>query len=213
MGIFSPDSKFMKLFGTLAELMLLNMLYLICCIPLFTVGAAQAGLYTGLRNILEPDSEGGYVQAFFRGFRSGFGRITLAWLPFMVIIGLLVWSLVPMTYYQGAGFHAPVWAAVAGICVCAVLSTVMTLFHARFSCSAGQLIRNAVLVTLRFPVRSICAALLIWLPVLALAFYLEVFLRLSIALALIYFSMVFVMNISLFKKPFQILTDHFMESQ
>ena len=93
MGIFSYDSKLMRLLGGLADMMLLNVLYIVCSIPVFTMGAAQAGLYNGLRNLHDPESEGGYVKAFFRGFQDGFLRITLVWTALLILVLGLVYLL------------------------------------------------------------------------------------------------------------------------
>ena len=44
MKLFSPDSKFMRAMSTLGDLMLLNLVFLLCCIPVVTVGAAVTAL-------------------------------------------------------------------------------------------------------------------------------------------------------------------------
>ena len=46
MKLFSPDSKFMRAMSRLGDLLLLNLVFLLCCLPLVTVGAAQTALYT-----------------------------------------------------------------------------------------------------------------------------------------------------------------------
>jgi uncharacterized membrane protein YesL len=78
-NIFGIDSKFMQLLSKLWDLMMLNLLYLICCIPVVTIGAAQAGLYRSVRAMKDPDSDYTWTQAFFKGFKDGFGRITFVW--------------------------------------------------------------------------------------------------------------------------------------
>lgn len=44
--IFSPDSRFMRIMGCVADLILLNLCYLLTCVPVLTIGAASAALYT-----------------------------------------------------------------------------------------------------------------------------------------------------------------------
>ena len=56
-GLFSYDSKPMQLLGFLGDLILLNILYLVCCIPLFTIGAAQAGLFTACKVLLDKEDD------------------------------------------------------------------------------------------------------------------------------------------------------------
>ena len=46
MGIFSPDGALARLLNTLGNLIVLNILTIICCVPVFTAGAAMTALYT-----------------------------------------------------------------------------------------------------------------------------------------------------------------------
>ena len=43
--LFSYDSKLMQTLTFVADLILLNILYLLCCVPMFTIGAAQGALW------------------------------------------------------------------------------------------------------------------------------------------------------------------------
>lgn len=45
-GQFSMNSKVMQMLGRIEDLMVLNVVYVITCIPIFTIGAATAALYT-----------------------------------------------------------------------------------------------------------------------------------------------------------------------
>jgi len=98
-NIFSYDSKLVTSLSFIADLFILNLLYLVCCLPLFTIGAAQAGLHNAVRILQDPLDGRSTVKAFFRGFKEGFGRITLAWLLFYVIEGILYYTLyITLTY-------------------------------------------------------------------------------------------------------------------
>ena len=44
--LFSYDSKLMQTLTFVGDLIILNLLYLLCCVPVFTIGAAQAVLET-----------------------------------------------------------------------------------------------------------------------------------------------------------------------
>ena len=46
MSFFSLDSKFMQALSRIADLILLNLVFLVTCIPIFTIGAASAALYS-----------------------------------------------------------------------------------------------------------------------------------------------------------------------
>ena len=43
MGIFSPDGALARLLNTLGNLIVLNILTIICCVPVFTAGIVYDG--------------------------------------------------------------------------------------------------------------------------------------------------------------------------
>ena len=47
--LFSLNSPWVKRFAMLTNLVILNLLWLVCCIPVFTIGAATAALYQKCR--------------------------------------------------------------------------------------------------------------------------------------------------------------------
>ena len=44
-NIFNPDNKFFSFMGRVADLMILNLLCIVCCIPVVTAGQAIAAMY------------------------------------------------------------------------------------------------------------------------------------------------------------------------
>lgn len=78
-ALFSPDSRFMRVMSRVADLVLLNLCYLLTCVPLFTIGAASAALYTVCFRF-GTDEEKGVIRSYFRAFRENFKRGTGVWL-------------------------------------------------------------------------------------------------------------------------------------
>lgn len=210
-GIFSPDSRFMQILNVVSDFVILNVIYLLCCLPVFTIGAAQAGFYTAMRTITDPEDDSSCLKAFFRGFAGGFGRVTLVWSALAVLMGVLVWSLLLVGYYGGG--QAAVWMSVAGVCVCALFQSVITPFHARFQCTALQLLRNAFFLILGNPLRCIGVTVLTWGPVILGLLSVNRFLQGTIVVLTIYYSLAFLFNTTLLRKPFQRLTENFYKAQ
>ena len=63
---FTPDSKFMTFCIRLVELTKLNLLWLFCCLPVFTAGAATTAMLTCLYAWKAQEPCGGKV--FFAAF-------------------------------------------------------------------------------------------------------------------------------------------------
>ena len=44
-GVFNPDSPLMRALGVVWDLIVLNLLFLVCCIPVVTIGPAITALH------------------------------------------------------------------------------------------------------------------------------------------------------------------------
>ena len=68
--LFDIESPLMTWLSRLADLMVLNLLWLLSCVPIITVGAATAALYSASIAIMEGRC-GSAAGAFWREFRGG----------------------------------------------------------------------------------------------------------------------------------------------
>lgn len=85
MNIFSMDSVFYRFISKLGDLMILNLLFLVCCLPVITIGASLTALYTMLLKLVR--NESGYIaKGFFNAFKDNFRQSTIIWL-IMAAIG------------------------------------------------------------------------------------------------------------------------------
>ncbi len=83
--------------NTLCNFFVLNLIFLITCVPIFTIGSALASLYY----IMSKETKGEYgylVRTYIREFKRNFKDGTLAFLPLlasgsMILFNLLFWPL------------------------------------------------------------------------------------------------------------------------
>lgn len=75
---FTPDSKFFVFCSRLVELVKINLLWMIGCVPVVTVGAATTAMITCLYAFRREEPCGSRV--FFAAFRRSFRTATLLWL-------------------------------------------------------------------------------------------------------------------------------------
>lgn len=211
-SIFSYDSKLTQTVMTVADYIILNVLFVICCIPIITIGAAQAGLYSGISALNNPDDDTSCIRKFFQGFRSGFCTITLLWTITLAIIGMLIYLLYVLLILKTAGAYAPVWVCAVALAVLIVYQSVMVIFHSRFGCTPWQLVKNTLFVLFAHPLRSIAVAALIWFPVVLCALAFDIFIKNLILLAICYYSIASLLSLSVMKKPFKTLEDNFYNS-
>lgn len=87
-NVVDSDNGVWKLFGILADAMILNIMFVICCIPVVTIGAAVTALYTVTLRMAEKKHT--YVMKdFFKAFKSNFKQSTIIWL-IMLVIGVFI---------------------------------------------------------------------------------------------------------------------------
>ena len=212
MNIFSYESKPMQILMFVGDLIILNVVFLACCLPIFTIGAAQAGLYTAMRQLLNKDDDTSAVAAFFRGFKSGFGRVTLAWGLLFLLEAFLMFVLKNVMAFDELIGGAPVICTVVALCVVCLFQAIVTLFHSRFECTAFQLYRNAWFMIFAHPLRSVFTGLLVFAPVIVFfGFGIYNFMAATPLWGTIYFSTAFMFVNTVTNKPFQVLIDHFNE--
>ena len=89
--MFSPDSKIMQILSRITDLILLNLLFLISCLPIFTIGAAITALYTMCFRLMREEYSS-IMKSYLKAFRSNFKAATAAW-------GILLVIAVPAVYY------------------------------------------------------------------------------------------------------------------
>lgn len=204
-NLFSYDNPIMQLLMKIGDMIILNFIFLICSLPIFTIGAAQAGLYTAMKVMQDPEDDSSLVEAYFRGFKNGFGTITIAW-GLMIVVMVLV----ALACAYAAGFGLPTWICIVPIAVMAWYIAQIPAFHSRFGCTVWQLIRNVWFLIIAHPLRTIMVAVLSWLPLgLFISKYAFVFFTLVPIWCTLYFSTATAFSYSFLKKPFNVLIKHF----
>lgn len=73
---FSMDSKFFIVMSRIADLILLNILCIICCIPVITAGASITALYYVTLKMAR-DEESYIIRSFFHSFKQNFKQATI----------------------------------------------------------------------------------------------------------------------------------------
>ena len=88
MKFLDLDSPLMRFLEKVADLMWLNILTMICCITLFTIGASLTALhYMAIKIVREEEC---YItRGFFKSFRENFRQSTVIWLILVVVFAVL----------------------------------------------------------------------------------------------------------------------------
>lgn len=97
MKFFNLDSPVMQALGKMADLMWLNILTLICCIPVVTAGASLTAMHYMALKIVR-NEECYITKGFFKSFKENFKQATLIWLLMVIVIAVLTGDFIIMKY-------------------------------------------------------------------------------------------------------------------
>lgn len=106
MKFFSYDSKFSQIMLKLCTGCYLNMLWIICSLPIFTIGAATAALYSVTLKIAR-DEDPPILTTFVKALRENFKQATVLWL-ILLGAGLLLGADGYILYHLYRSTQGPV---------------------------------------------------------------------------------------------------------
>lgn len=87
-NLFSMDNPVIQFLARVGDLILVNFLFLLCSIPVVTIGPALAGLNKMTQDIAN-EEEKGVFSTFFRAFGQNFKQATASWLVLLLfLVGL-----------------------------------------------------------------------------------------------------------------------------
>lgn len=90
--LFNMDNKFFTVMGRVADLIMLNVVFLICCLPVVTIGASLTALhYVTLK--MARNEESYIIKSFFKSFKQNFKQATIINLIMLVIGAVLYLDL------------------------------------------------------------------------------------------------------------------------
>lgn len=85
---FNMDNKFFVFMGKIADLCMLNLLCIICCIPIVTAGASLTALYYVTMKMVR--NEEAYIfRSFFKSFKENFKQATIINVIMLIVAVLL----------------------------------------------------------------------------------------------------------------------------
>ena len=202
-NLFHYENPFIQFLVRVGDLMILNALFILCSLPVVTLGASLTAMHRVTQNMLFEQEEP-LLKAFFRAFRQNFRQSTLAWLVELVVIVSLVCDvLLVMAYFDGGLAKAMyILVAVLAILVAGVFSYLMPLI-ARYENGMRQQVYNAVVLAIIKLPKTVLLMLLNLLPVILLLISVPVFVQTLIFWVIIGFAFVSFLTSSILKPVFQ----------
>ncbi len=97
---FDMDSPMMTSFTRLRDIVVLNMLTFVCCLPVVTIGAALTAMHSICLKI-ERDECGYVSKQYFESFKENFKQATVIWLLMIVAAAFIAVDFYAASQFEG----------------------------------------------------------------------------------------------------------------
>ncbi|MBQ3487521.1 MAG: YesL family protein [Clostridia bacterium] len=165
--MLNPEGVFFQFLSRVGDLIILNFLFLICCIPVVTAGAAYAALCKVCMDMVY-EQEAGIAKSFFLAFKENFRQATVVWIAeLVVLVSLVCDGLLIMSYFPGSKAMYILLGVLAFLVLCVCTHMIPLLI--RYRNGLKQHLSNAmVLAVIRLP-RTVLMIAVTALPLIVFA--------------------------------------------
>lgn len=157
-GLFHYDNPVWRFIGKLGDLILLNILWIVCSIPIVTIGASTTAVYYVTMKLVR-DEEDGVIKGFFHSFRENFRQATVIWLILLAagaLLGFDFWFfLTGQMKLQGLAQTVMVAAFGGLVLIVLFIATYVFAIQARFYNPVKRTLFNAFFMSVRHLLQTI----------------------------------------------------------
>ena len=156
---FNPDRPLLAFITKMTYSAYLNILWLVCSLPIVTVGASTTALFYVTLKMAE-DRDDGLTRMFFRAFRQNFKPATKLWL---ILLGVGVFLGVDDYILLHLWSQNVFWTLIAALLIAAAIVYAIVLLYAfpllaRFENTTFGILKASLLVGLRYLVCTLVMA-------------------------------------------------------
>lgn len=172
-NLWHPDSPFMQKMTSITNLLILNILWILCSLPVITMGAATTAMYSVLFAYRRKETDS-VLKPFFSAFKKNFLRSTLCWLVLVILTVALVYDALLLIY----GAENEIFLCIPVI-ITAILVVITGVYLfpqiAMFENKPLAMVKNGLLLFMLNPIQSITIIILNFLPLILFLFFTQIF--------------------------------------
>lgn len=168
MNIFSMDNAFFRIVGKMVDLVWLNILTVIFCIPVVTAGASLTAMYYVVMKMVKKE-EGSITKDFWKSFRENFKPVTGIWLVVLAVLCFYVCDMYLLKQGVMDGYGSLLTATRIGISAILIFVYLMLCYifplMARYDNTVKATLKNAVLLLFGFFPKSVSMGIIYLFPI------------------------------------------------
>ena len=92
-GLFNYDNPIWRFVGRIWDLFILNLLWVLCSLPIVTFGASTTAMYYCTMKIARDRDSGGVLSMFFHSFKDNLLQSTIIWVIMAFVGGILLFDI------------------------------------------------------------------------------------------------------------------------
>lgn len=192
MQFFKIDGPLYRILDRLTNLLILNLIFLLCCLPIVTIGPALTAMYYVNIKVLRDEEPTSIIKCFFHSFKENFKQGLWLGLGVLLIAALLIFDLHALTSVVDIPpILAQILIFISVFLLIALILIALYLFAvlAQFDNTSRELIKWSGILAIRHLPVTVISATLVALPLLIFMVLPEIFLRVMIpVMVLIGFS-------------------------
>lgn len=146
-NLFNPDNIVMQWLYKISDLIILNLIFLVSCLPVITIGPALCALYYVNLKIIR--GEDPYIwKNYWKAFRQNFKQGTIVWLISLAVFIFLKLDFDIVNAQNTAMFsYIRLFLVVISVFLISIFIYVFPIIS-HFVCTTKQAIKNAVLMSI-----------------------------------------------------------------
>lgn len=200
--LFDMDNKLFTALGKIADLIILNIIFLVCCIPVFTIGASITALYTVTLKAVK-DEESYIIKSFLKAFKENFKQATPIWL-IILVIGIVLGGdiMIFPQLLSGTALFAVRAFFMAMALVLFIMASYVFPIQSKFYNTIKNTLRNSLLMGIRHLPYTVLILVINLIPVIVFIMGGYVFYYGLLAYILVGFSLEAFINSYMFNRIF-----------
>lgn len=157
--LLTPDNPVMQFITKIVNAVYLNILWFLCSLPIFTIGASTTALYYVTLKMVK-NEEGNITKSFFRSFRKNFKQGTFIWL-ILLCLGIILGVDGYVLYHMR--FENVFWTVCTAAFIVALAAYAIILMYifpllSRFNNTTAAMFKNSIMIGMRFLLCTILMA-------------------------------------------------------
>lgn len=147
-NIFSLDGKFFTFMSKVADLIILNIIYCLCCVPIITIGPATTALYYVTLKMVK-NEESYIIKSFFKSFKLNFKQGLAIGLLLMAAAGVIVGDIYIMLSWDAKYKFVLIVIFIFLLVIWMFISIYVFPLLATFENTIKQTLKNSLLMSIR----------------------------------------------------------------